>query len=227
MEGNTAAEYTFKRSNQAVTLGTKSAVMIDGVMVQIDPQLLFQRLTIAAKASDNLEDVFKYELCSYLPALFDSAQLLREPQKPVLANAIWALLSPSRPDITGEVRYVLDGGALVQRIPWTRGATYKDICTMYTRYVMKKFGEAIVVFNGYDGTSTKNMTHCRRAKGKASVTVTFTEDMQLTIKKEQFLANNTNKQKFINMLSDHLESNKCKVHHAPGDADLHHCSESC
>ena len=85
---------------------------------------------------------------------------------------------------------------------------------------MKKFGVSIVVLDGYDGTSTKDMTHCRQAKGKASVTVTFTEDMQLTIKREQFLANKTNKQKFINMLGDHLESNKCKVHHAPGDADL-------
>ena len=31
MEGNTAADYTFKRSDHAVTLGTKSAVKIDGV----------------------------------------------------------------------------------------------------------------------------------------------------------------------------------------------------
>lgn len=56
--------------------------------------------------------------------------------------------------------------------------------------------------------------------GQASATVTFTEDMQLTIKKEQFLANKTKKQKFINMLGDQLENSKCKVHHAPGDADL-------
>ena len=63
MEGKTAAEYSFKRNKQVVTLGTKSAVKIDGIAVQIDPQLLFQRLTIAARATDNLEDVFKYELC--------------------------------------------------------------------------------------------------------------------------------------------------------------------
>ena len=64
------------------------------------------------------------------------------------------------------------------------------------------------------------MTHRRRAKGQAGAIVTFTEDMQLTMKKEQFLANKTNKQKFINMLGDQLEKSKCKVHHAPGDADL-------
>ena len=50
--------------------------------------------------------------------------------------------------------------------------------------------------------------------------MTFKQDMELTVKKEQFVANNTNKQKFINMLGDHLESHKCKVHHAPGDAEL-------
>ena len=35
MEGKTAAEYTFKRRSQAVTLDTRSAVKIDGSMVQI------------------------------------------------------------------------------------------------------------------------------------------------------------------------------------------------
>lgn len=49
MEGLSAAEYTFKRNHQVITLDTKSAVKIDGNMVQIDPQLLFQRLTLAAK----------------------------------------------------------------------------------------------------------------------------------------------------------------------------------
>ena len=154
MEGTTAADFTFKRSDQVVTLDTKAAVKIDGVTVQIDPQLLFQRLTIAAKASDNIEDIFKYELCSYPPALFDSSLLLREPQKPVLANAIWDSLTQDSPGISGEVQFVLDGGSLLQRIPWTRGATYKEICTVYTDYVVKKYGEAIVVFDGYGESST-------------------------------------------------------------------------
>ena len=170
MEGKTAAEYSFKKNKQAVTLDTKSAVTIDGIAVQTDPQLLFQRLTIAARATDTLEDVFKNELCSYPPALFDSSLLLREPQNPVLANAIWALLTPGTPQTTGEIQYVLDGGALIQRIPWARGATYREICSVYTAYVLKKYGEAVVVFDGYDDKSTKDMTHQRRTKGQAGVT---------------------------------------------------------
>ena len=65
----TAAEYTFKRNDQVITLETKSVVKIDGIAVQIDPQLLFQRLTLATKVTNHIEDVLKYELCSYPPAL--------------------------------------------------------------------------------------------------------------------------------------------------------------
>ena len=50
--------------------------------------------------------------------------------------------------------------------------------------------------------------------------MTFTSDMQLTMKKDRFLANKTNKQQLIKMVGDHLEMKKCKVHHAPGDADF-------
>ena len=89
MEGKTTAEYTFKRRSQAITLDTKS--------------------------TENLEDVFKYELCSFPPAHFNSSLLLREPQKPQLADAIWTLLTPDVPGITGEVQYVIDGGALVEQ----------------------------------------------------------------------------------------------------------------
>ena len=71
MEVTTPADFTFKRSRQAITLDTKAAVKLGGVAVQIDSQILFQRLTIAAKACDKIENVFKYELCSYPPALFD------------------------------------------------------------------------------------------------------------------------------------------------------------
>ncbi|XP_030845465.1 uncharacterized protein LOC115925532 [Strongylocentrotus purpuratus] len=117
MDGQIAADYTFKRKDQAITLALKSAVKIDGESVQVDPQLLFQRLTIAAKATEALESVFKYELCSYPPTLFDSSLLFRQPHKPVLADAIRTLLTKDAPGITGQVHYVLDVGTLVQRIP--------------------------------------------------------------------------------------------------------------
>ena len=50
----------------------------------------------------------------------------------------------------------------------------------------RKCGNAIVIFDGYEGISTKDMTHQRRAKGRIGPTVTFTEDMAVTVQKEQF-----------------------------------------
>ena len=95
---------------------------------------------------------------------------------------------------------------------------HRDICHQYTEYVTRKCRDAIVIFDGYESTNTKDMTHQRRAKGNAGTTVTFTADMPITMKKEQFLANRQNKQQFIFMLSE--EQKNCKTHQSSGDADL-------
>ena len=126
MDGKTPAEYAFKKKNQVVTLGIKSSVRIDGEQIQIDPQLLFQRLITVVQSSDELESAFKHELCSYPSALFDSSLLLREADKPALADAIWKLCETDIPaDIPLDgIQYVLDGGALLQRIPLSCGSTY-------------------------------------------------------------------------------------------------------
>ena len=80
----TPAEDTFQKKNQAVTLGLKSSsVKIDG------------RLTLCS--SDDLEPAFKHELCSYPSALFDSSLLLREADKPALADAIWKICEREAP----------------------------------------------------------------------------------------------------------------------------------
>ncbi len=93
-DGKTAAEYTFKKKDQAITPATMSSVKIGGDDTQIHPHLLFQRLITAAKTSGELEPTFKYELCSYQAALFESPMLPPEPQKPALSDAIWQLATP-------------------------------------------------------------------------------------------------------------------------------------
>ena len=44
--------------------------------------------------------------------------------------------------------------ALIQRIPWSRGSTYRCIFHQYTECVKHKYRDAIVVFDGYDCTHT-------------------------------------------------------------------------
>ena len=99
MSGKFVTEFAFKRSNQPVTLATKSSVKIDGGKIQVEPQLLFQRLIVALKSLDDMEAIFEFELCSYLPALCDSSLILLQPHKPALADAIWAM-TMERSDFT-------------------------------------------------------------------------------------------------------------------------------
>ncbi len=95
-------------------MNSKAAVKINGVTEQIDPQLFFQQLTIAAEEVDMTEDILKYKLCSYPLALFDPSLLLRQPQKSALAKAIWDSMTEDIPGISRAVQFVLDGGSLLQ-----------------------------------------------------------------------------------------------------------------
>lgn len=119
-----------------------------------------------------------------------------------------------------EVQFILDGGALLQKIPWPRGSTYASIVESYVRHVRQRFGKPVIVFDGYtSGPSTKDITHLRRCKGKSSTDVQFTSDMTLQTRKDLFLANPINKQRFINLHSSELQKHMCKAVCCEGDAD--------
>ena len=60
-------------------------------------------------------------------------------------------------------------------------------------------------------------------EGRAGVygpTVTFEKDVVAKLKKDKFLANKANKQRFINHIGDRLQRSGCTVIHATGNADL-------
>lgn len=223
MTGQGVLSYSFKRKQQAITLATKSSIKVDGQHLQVDPQLLFQRLVIASRTLENKEEAFTYELSSYPPALFDRNQQMREPQKSVLAGALWAKVSAlsSATEPSGDVQYVLDGGALLHRIPWPHGSpTYRELALLYCNYVTRNYGQACIVFDGYQEVNTKYMTQLRRSKGKQSTEVTFTDQMKCSQHKDTFLSNPTNKQRFIILLGEYLEYHNCVVLHSQGDADV-------
>ena len=224
MTDKSVDEFVFKKKDQVVTMSASSPVTIEQESVQIDPQLLFQRLlTVARATEENLVETFQHELCCIPPSLFESNGLLRPANKPVLADALWKLLDQDgeqRPD--GDINFVIDGGALLQRIPWVRNQSYKSLCDTYVDHVMRNFGSgAIIVFDGYpDKPTTKDQAHLRRSKGMVGATINFTEDMIFNAKKELFLANNTNKTRFIQLLSRQLQVAGCMTYHAEEDADV-------
>ena len=144
---------------------------------------------------------------------------MHEPQKSTLADSIWKMSQCQRTALPIDIQYVLDGGALLHRIPWNKGSKFSEILKTYSDYVLNKYGEAIVVFDGYESASTKDSTHMRRSKAKLGPVVSFTPDMKLSGTKDLFLSNKTNKQNFVTMLGAELQKYNCRVYHDSADAD--------
>ena len=219
MEGNPCVSYIFWKKNQAVIMDTKSTIKMQGEYVHVDPQLLFQRLLTIGTKNGELHNVFTHELCQYPPTLFESVNAIRPTTKSSLTDALWCS-DAGKPGPSKTVKYVFDCGALLDHIPWTRGATYDQILEQYSAYVIRKYGRTIVVFYGYsDKPSTKVCAHMR-SDGAIGVTVHLTSSMALQTKKEEFLFNRHNTQRLIALLSQRLEQTGCEIYQKIGDANV-------
>ena len=130
-------------------MDTQSTIKIQDEYVHVDSQLLFQKVQTVGTKNGELQNVFDHELCHYPPALCESVNTIRPTTKSSLADALWCPQAAKLPGPSETVQYVLDGGALLHRIPWTRGATYDQIFEQYSAYVIRRYCRAIVVFDGY------------------------------------------------------------------------------
>ena len=124
-------------------MALKSSVKIADDQVQVDLQLLLQRLVIACDSSQ-LEELFQCEFYTYPISLFDSPFMLRQPQKSSQADALWTKLTPeAKTQPKGNVQYTLDGDAHLYRVPQPRGSpTYKS-SDLYCTYLQRKYGRVI------------------------------------------------------------------------------------
>ena len=88
MVGKSAQEISVRRKEQAVTMTNGQGVQINEEVVNIDPQLVSQRLLTVREQFEDIEALFKYELCSYPATLIDTSILPGVANKAELANAI-------------------------------------------------------------------------------------------------------------------------------------------
>ena len=143
--------------------------------------------------TENVAELFQFELCSQPFSLFDQHGLLREAIKAQLADDIWTVAKGNEmqpPEIAGEMNHAIDGGSLLQQIPWKRDETFNSIAKGYVEYIQQKFTNPIVVFDGYNaGPGTKDTAHRRRTKGLEGPKVNFTGNMPPKTKKEHYLSN--------------------------------------
>ena len=94
--------------------------------------------------------------------------------------------------------------------------------------VHNHFSNDVVIFDGYlNGPSTKDETHMR-VGSEMGVDVDFTPDMFVKMKKKPFLANQKNKQRFINLLGAELKKESgIQIQHSSGDADFDIVKTAC
>ena len=97
-----------------------------------------------------MQSLFKYELCSHPPALFESSYLPLQINKAILADVFLKYIEHQQKQPSSDVQHVLDGGALLHHLTWPQGSTYDGVCKMYIRYVTQKYGTAtVIVFDSY------------------------------------------------------------------------------
>lgn len=221
MSGQKVEEYTFKKSNSVIKPNAKNALVIDGDIVNIDPQLLFQRLMLITRDMDDTEirNVFKYELAPKPSALFDELGFIREANSSSLYDLLWKKVKCDIETLAVEGRhFILNGHSLIHKIPWQKNECFDAICLKYIEHVAQ-YGHPTVVFeNSYDlSPSIKDEFHLRRTKGIPGKDILFTGSMVLNCKKESFLSNKLNMQRFIHMLGKVMHDNDCNVVYASGD----------
>ena len=158
----------------------------------VDPQLLFQRaLNFASSGVVNttLEECLRYELCPISMSLFDVDGYMRTATKSTLATyLVESCLFEDFPLKT--MKIVLDGGALLHRVGWTKTDTFDRIVHGYHSYIRNMFGNRrrpiSVVFDGYSQSSTKDDCHNKR-QPISSLSIEFSLEKKLLCKKPVYL----------------------------------------
>ena len=135
MEGKTANEFKFSIAMKAVNMAHKFKVKANGTDVEVDPDLLFQRLTAMVLSSRNKDfgDLFSYELRQYSSLAKSSTELNDVSKSDLLAEL--KTIYCSNPIIQKQpgVMFVIDGGYLIHRmIYYKKGSSVmsivSDIC---------------------------------------------------------------------------------------------------
>ena len=135
-------------------------------------------------------ECLRSRILSLSPALFESVNEFRPTTKSSLADSLWC----------SEAAILPGPSETVQQYVLYGGALYHRVS--WTR------------------EATKDCAHMRRSGGTIGVTVHFTSSMAFQTKKEEFLSNKHNKQRFISLLSQRLEQAGCEIHQASGNTDV-------
>lgn len=221
--GENYADVKLKRKDRVISIGTaNNSVTVRDQEVEVDPTLLFMRVTCVIKQPSDMEDHLRHEFSKQPPALFDKG-LMRKNTKSVLANQLKAPVSPVSTDDLESPYYVVDGGHLLQSVSWPTdldGCTYGDVCDKYVSHVVNSYGKCTVCFDGYATMSTKVAEQNRRSlRQTISADVVVELHRPISTDQRSFLANRTNKSRLIEEVKQKLTVKGVTCLQASADAD--------
>ena len=238
MEGQNPLKLTIKKADLAKQIPQKFMTEVPSHDYKsghgsVDPHLFFQRALSLASAdslSISLDDCLEYELCASAQSLFDVNGFMRVGTKSDLAKFLVtesSLVDKEDGDNlrkSGIATVVVDGGAVLHRVAWPKGDSVAAILKLYASHVRTLCGSsnAVVVFDGYLQSTTKDMCHAKRAPIKSLEIKIDDLNKPLLCKKQVFLLNPNNKQRFVDLLAGYLRSNiqNLDVVQSTCDADL-------
>lgn len=205
------------KENKIISLlGVNSKLKIGEKTIAIDPLLLFQRICVMKKSDEELESYLKYELAPYPLPLFDTVGMRKSTK-----SALYSLFQSVDINLNKETSlYIIDGGMLLYRVKWPTDSTYDKVFQEYVSYLKRNFGNSIiVVFDCYDGETTKSVERSRRSQATNSKEYKFTREMPVIISQEKFLSNYKNKSRFISYLIEELQKKSIQCYQEQGEAD--------
>ena len=214
-------EAKIKKKDLIISLDTLTNSPLDADTkdaVSVNPTLLFTRLAAIAEREENVEQYFDYELNHQALSLFKN-DLMRKLDKAALRRSLLPDKDVTTVDVS-KVQYVLDGGALLHKVPWSKGMVFNKVTEAYVSYVRRHYGRAKLVFDGYeDPMSIKGNEHIRRSSKGSSRDIQVIPDNEVPYSKQRFLSNNHNKSQLISLLKNAFQTDGQTVKVCRGDAD--------
>ena len=130
-----------------------------------------------------LREALTYELAPKPLSLFDEKGLMREADKPKLADLILTYQETQDVQLPLDLKYVIDAGSLIQRIPWKKGTTFDEIVEVYIKHTENMYGKVSLILDGYEEASTKDTTHIRRSGGRQTTEVNISGEKSYKAKR--------------------------------------------
>ncbi|GBM65947.1 hypothetical protein AVEN_152163-1 [Araneus ventricosus] len=161
--------------------------------------------------------IFTFEQSPFPLSLFNE-----EGMRKGTKSSLFSAFTPTKIDaVQGKNNFVVvDGGHLLHKVVSQRNMNFGGIAKSYLIYLQTRYGSNVaVVFDGYpsdvNGKSTKSAERIRRANLKI-----FNEATCPEISQEQFLANERNKVRFIDLLKKLLQKANVTIKQVVEDEDV-------